>query len=358
MKNILTLVLALISLTSFSQTEVKKKIKKEVKIENADGKYKVTMETTENGETKTITRTYDSLEEMKNDPEMGDVKIMTPGGKGKNIVILNDVETDGEHKKEIKVIVKSTNEGEADADVDIDVDSNHTFIFKSDDVEEAEMHKIKVWVDEDGKKHISKDGVEIDPDSQEVNTWTGEDGKTYEIKKSGGKIMFMSENETGEIITEDGKRVNVKVKIDGNSGDEEQEMIFIETISEDENTDAGTAYKYVVKIVDELKVHLEEIDENEFSDIQGIDAKDLKLNDLSYYPNPNSGKFTLAFEAANKPTEIKITSVSGKEVYSEKLQSFEGTYSNEIDLSGQDPGIYLLQVLQGKKAMNKKIVIE
>lgn len=348
MKNILTLCLALLSVVAFGQTEKTKEIKKEVKIENTDGKYKVTLVTTENGETKTITKTYDSLDEIKDDPDMGDVKMMSSDESNGNFMFFSDKSSDLDG--DIKVIVKTDKDGELHTDHDID--SNHTFVFKSGD-SDADMHKIKVWVDEDGKKHISKDGVEV-----EGNTWTSEDGETYDIKKLDGKVMFLTEDKTGEFITEDGKHIDVKVSVDGDEKDVEQKVIIITTDSEGIEGDAENVEKIVIKITEEIKIHLAEIEENEFTNMPGIDAKALKLNDLNYYPNPNSGKFTLAFEGNGKPTEIKITGIDGKEVYTEQLQTLEGNYNKEIDLTGQEPGVYLLQILQGKRAMNKKIVIE
>ena len=348
MKNILVILIALISLTAYSQDEVKKEIKKELKIENTDGKYKVTVITTENGQTKTITKTYNNLEEMKDDPEMGDMKIMSFDGKGKNVVFIGDESAVDD--QEVKVIVKRLDKDGSHEDHETEINRDHNIIFKSGD-ENSDTHKIKVWIDEDGKKHVSKDGVEL-----KGNTWTSEDGKTYDIKKMDGKVMIFSEDQTAEFITDDGEHIDIKVKVDGaEEGEIEKEVIIVNTTTGDDNDDNK---RIVVKIVEEIKLHLEDIDENEFTDLPGIDAKILKLDDFNYYPNPNSGKFTLAFEAANKPTEIRITNVNGKEVYKEKLQSFEGSYNKEIDLGGQQPGIYLLQVLQGKKAMNKKIVIE
>lgn len=353
MKKLLILILAFVSIISFGQTEKKKEIKKEVKIENTEGKYKVTLITTENGETKTITRTYDSMEKMKNDPDMEDIKIMHLDDKGDNVMFFHGEPGDEDLTKEIKMMIKTGDGEDLHFDHNIEIDDKNTFIFKSDGEGSADMHKIKVWVDEDGKKHISKDGVEIDP---EQNSWTSDDGKTYDIKKLDGKVMFMSEDEIGEFITEDGKHIEVKVDVNaeaGEDGEVEKEVIIITTGEGNED-----AEKVVVKIVEEIRIHLEEVSEDDFNNMPGLDAKALKLDDLNYYPNPNSGKFTLAFQSDKKPTEIKITNVDGKEVYAERLQSFEGSYNKEIDLSGQKPGIYLLQIIQGKRAMNKKIVIE
>lgn len=345
MKKFIILAMSLCSMAAFAQTEVKKEIKKEVKIENTDGKYQVTIITTENGETKTVTKTYNNLEEMKSDPAMEEMQVITLDKKGQSGFFFSD-DAEGE-EQEIKVII-----GQEEGD-EVHEKSHQSFIFKSGEGDNTESHSLKVWVDEDGKKHISKDGVEIDGD-----TWTSEDGTTYDINKSDTKVIFFSDDGVREFITGDGKQIDVKVKIDEESGESGDEVIIIKTMTDDHTNVDKDVKKMVVRMVEEISLHLEEIDEDDFKGFPGIDAKAIKLDELSYFPNPSSGKFTLAFEANNKPTEIKIISINGKEVYSEILNSFEGTYKKEIDLSGQEPGVYLLQILQGKKATNKKIVIE
>ena len=345
MKKLIILALSFFTVTVFGQTEIKKEIKKEVKIENTDGKYTVTVVTTEDGQTKTMTKSYDSLEEMKNDPDMGDMQILSLGGQGQNAFFFSD-DSEGDNK-DIKVIIRS---GDGD---ELNEESHQNFVFKSTEGGTAVTHEIKVWVDENGKKHILKDGVEIDGDS-----WTSEDGTTYDLKKLNGKVMFLSEDEVNEMTFGTDENIDVKVKIDGEAGEEGKEMIIIKTRRNDADAEGENLQEIVVKVIEEIKVHLEDVEEFEFNDVPGIDAKVLKLEELNYFPNPNSGKFTLAFQSTKKPTEIRITGIDGKEVYSENLDSFEGSYNREIDLSGQKPGVYLLQILQGKKAINKKIVIE
>ena len=351
MKKLLLFALAFVSISSMAQTEkeIKKEIKKEVKIENTDGKYQVTIITTENGETKTITRSYDSAEEMKLDAELEDMKIVTLHKNWDNVEFTEE----GDGEKEMKIIIKKDGDSELHEEIEFSGDEQNAFVFISGEDAGAEMSKIKVWIDEDGEKHISKDGIEI-----EGNSWTDENGKTYDVDKMDGRVMFKSEGEVNEFITDDGKSVKVNVIVDGDEKEHGTEVFVFESTSEEVEVNGEGRHTVVVKIVEELKLHLVEVEENEFSDTPGIDAKSLKVNELNYFPNPNSGKFTLAFQTTSKPTEIRITGVDGKEVYSEALQQFEGSYNNEIDLSGQKKGIYLLQILQGKKAMNKKIVIE
>lgn len=85
----------------------------------------------------------------------------------------------------------------------------------------------------------------------------------------------------------------------------------------------------------------------------------LELEDLNFYPNPSSnGRFKVRF---NVPQEgelsIKVSNLEGKEVFSRYFERFGGLYSEMIDLSGQNDGIYLLEISQGKKRLTKKIVI-
>jgi len=347
MKKLLLLSIVFISINALAQTE--KDIKQEVKIENTNGKYRVSLTTTENGESKTVTKTYNSLEEMKNDPEMAEIKMITLTDKGDNTFFFSDEPSKDDN--DLKAIFRELGDGERHTDHDIKSNDDHMFIFKSAENGESEMQKIKVWVDEDGDKHISINGQEIDGD-----TWTDENGKTYNIKETDNKVMFLSDDQIGEFITDDGKHFSVRVKT--NDGEGDTEMIIIDELSEDMKSDSDGEQKVVVRIVKDIKIHLKEVEDHEFNEMPGIDAKALKLNDLNYYPNPNNGRFTLAFQADNKPTEIRITGIDGKAIYSEKLQSFEGSYQKEIDLSGQKQGVYLLQILQGRKAINKKIVIE
>lgn len=88
-------------------------------------------------------------------------------------------------------------------------------------------------------------------------------------------------------------------------------------------------------------------------------SNNLKVDDLSYYPNPNDGRFTLRFKMPEQaPLKVTILDLAGKEVYSESFSSFGGLFKEEMDLSDQDAGIYLLEIASGKKKMTKKLVLE
>ena len=252
---------------------------------------------------------------------------------------------------------------------------------------------------EDGETKIYRDGEEITGDS-----WTSDDGVEYEIKHlEDGKVMISNGEGNMEWIgegsfdvqidgdaevkhkvirlkSEDGKNIewindggeNVdlekimkehgdgehKVMIFKSEGGELHEVegedmnIFVQKIDGDDDE-----VKISVKIVEAIKIHIEEIEGNEFESLlEG--SKALKVDDLNYFPNPNEGRFTLQFQAAKKPTSVQVLSLDGRSVYEEELSDVSGTYNNQIDLSAQKRGIYLLKIQQGSKSMNRKLVLE
>jgi hypothetical protein len=80
-------------------------------------------------------------------------------------------------------------------------------------------------------------------------------------------------------------------------------------------------------------------------------------SDLSIFPNPTSGKFTIQ-SPTEKISQITITSVSGQIIYRKELPGSPlGVRGYEIDLTNQSKGIYLVQVITDKEVYNHKIVL-
>lgn len=88
-------------------------------------------------------------------------------------------------------------------------------------------------------------------------------------------------------------------------------------------------------------------------------SNQLTVEDLSFFPNPApNGQFKVRFSVPEeKELSLKIFNLEGKEVYNRYFERFGGTYSESIDLSDQEEGIYLLEISQGAKRLTKKIVI-
>lgn len=114
-----------------------------------------------------------------------------------------------------------------------------------------------------------------------------------------------------------------------------------------------------VRVIELKRIKITDVDD-EFGKKGRVDEDyKLELEDLSFYPNPSSnGRFKVRFKVpAENELSIKVSNMGGKEVFSRYFERFGGLYSETIDLSGQEDGIYLLEISQGKKRLTKKIVI-
>lgn len=85
----------------------------------------------------------------------------------------------------------------------------------------------------------------------------------------------------------------------------------------------------------------------------------LNIEHLSFFPNPNSGKFNLKFTLPETgDTNINIYSSNGKTVFSEKLPAFTGEYSKKLDISKNGKGLYIIKIEQNNKVLAKKIIVD
>lgn len=82
------------------------------------------------------------------------------------------------------------------------------------------------------------------------------------------------------------------------------------------------------------------------------------LDNFVLYPNPNKGNFTVKFDSSST-NEINITvnDIRGREVFTKNYQN-NGVFDENIQLSGLQSGVYLVNVKDGSKKVVKKIVIE
>lgn len=85
--------------------------------------------------------------------------------------------------------------------------------------------------------------------------------------------------------------------------------------------------------------------------------KDLPKNKIEFAPNPSNGQFNLMFELAeDKDTRVLIFDQSGRKIYEEILNNFDGRYRNHIDISMHPSGMYFLIIAQGEKQFTRKLV--
>lgn len=115
----------------------------------------------------------------------------------------------------------------------------------------------------------------------------------------------------------------------------------------------GKYKKMVIRVMEPGKAELKRIDPFE----RKTGKNNLEIEELKVYPNPSTGQFNLAFTTKEKgDAVIRIMDVNGKEIYTETLPAFTGTYHHEFDLKENASGIYFISVEQNDKKILKKVV--
>ncbi len=89
-------------------------------------------------------------------------------------------------------------------------------------------------------------------------------------------------------------------------------------------------------------------------DNYGIEEVDL-TKEISIFPNPCIGKFTLSNISAKSIQQVLMYNLSGNAV----LDLLEGDLSNtDIDVADKPAGIYFLRVFVDEKVITSKVIIE
>jgi hypothetical protein len=87
----------------------------------------------------------------------------------------------------------------------------------------------------------------------------------------------------------------------------------------------------------------------------GVNENEVRNENYTLYPNPNSGIFNLQFENLTGKALIEVYNITGQLVFSEVLNN---SIIKTIDLSKQSKGIYLVKVKTDSYSSSEKIVVE
>lgn len=79
---------------------------------------------------------------------------------------------------------------------------------------------------------------------------------------------------------------------------------------------------------------------------------------IQVYPNPNKGAFILYATGDGSLAELYLTDISGKSVYTTKVQTEQGENTWNITTSSLRPGMYLLNYTINEKTSTSRILIE
>ena len=117
------------------------------------------------------------------------------------------------------------------------------------------------------------------------------------------------------------------------------------------------------KVITKKKmIIIEERKKDQEKKIEKLNAKPslqnniLDLPEFNVYPNPSEGQISIDFTAKALPTTISITDITGKEVYREELNGFDGQYKKQINLAKAAKGAMLLTIQQGDKIFTEKLI--
>ncbi|MGB3466657.1 MAG: T9SS type A sorting domain-containing protein [Cyclobacteriaceae bacterium] len=301
--------------------------------QTTDGKIRIKVQTNENGNTKTFEKTYDSQDEMQNDPEYQEFFGDQPtrffrfkGGSGDY-----SFDTDFSWIDSLK-----SSFGDQNA-------STHSFFFGNDGDSADYSYQVDSVLKNGRIKFF------FDQDDAQGTTFNFDFSESMEELKK--QMENLSNSSDFDVFFFDGNE-------GGNSEDQEEIVMRLKDLS-DSFKDLNTGKNNIVIIRKRVVIKDLEDSDKELNKLSNKKGKELVMEDFNYYPNPSDGRFTLQFSVDEEtPLSIRIFSISGKEIYRDSYESFSGTFKSKIDMSGHEKGIYLLEIAQGKKVMNKKLLID
>jgi endonuclease I len=79
---------------------------------------------------------------------------------------------------------------------------------------------------------------------------------------------------------------------------------------------------------------------------------DFDFGDISLYPNPSNGHFTIQLKDSNEESNIEIVSILGQKIFTK-----ENNNALLVTINNIPKGIYIVHITQGSKTSSKKIII-
>jgi photosystem II stability/assembly factor-like uncharacterized protein len=96
---------------------------------------------------------------------------------------------------------------------------------------------------------------------------------------------------------------------------------------------------------------------NTYSNVNaGINNLPLTNSSVNIYPNPTTGNVQVAFDGPEGQYQIRVVNVLGQTVYSNNVTA-TGHYTSNINLSGNQQGIYIVTITGANTKVEKKVVL-
>jgi len=85
--------------------------------------------------------------------------------------------------------------------------------------------------------------------------------------------------------------------------------------------------------------------------------RQLKLDGFRAFPNPTIGQVTVEFRCESVPTVVSLLDMSGRQLFREELNAFNGDYNQRFDLTDFAKSTVIVHVLQGEKVFTEKLIL-
>ncbi|MEF3078171.1 zinc-dependent metalloprotease [Winogradskyella poriferorum] len=101
-----------------------------------------------------------------------------------------------------------------------------------------------------------------------------------------------------------------------------------------------------------------EVEDYSINVINDLSIDDNELNNLSVYPNPNNGTFSIGFNPrSGEDINVEVYDIRGRAIFTKTFNS-TNRFDEVIRLSNAQSGVYLLNIFDGSYKVTKKIVVE
>jgi subtilisin-like proprotein convertase family protein len=87
-------------------------------------------------------------------------------------------------------------------------------------------------------------------------------------------------------------------------------------------------------------------------------TNEVSINDLTLYPNPNNGAFSVSFTPQSESKiAIAVYDMRGREIYQRQYEN-TGVFTTDVNVQGLQSGVYMVSVTDGSARAVRKIVIQ
>ncbi len=247
--------------------------------------------------------------------------------------------------------------------VELNVDSVGSFYHFNTDSEGAKNININInrteteEGSEEKKVHVYKYQIDLNDDGNSEND---KDDKMHDTRVFKYQIDTEEDTEINEELMEKlkglgNKEVDEIIKLIETEGSDVsiQKKVIVKTIEMDTEDDGKGTMIFIKK-----ESKSEDSNDLPKNILEKFDASS-PIQELSLFPNPTSDKVKLSFVSKEKKDyQLSILDAKGSAVYEKSLSRFKGNFSEDVDLSSYENGIYFFKLISEGEQLIKKIVVQ